>query len=334
MAYQSIEYLFEYTNGFGDMITDFSGSFVCGIRGSKVYTSNDAGDNWTLTSTLPYGISKMPYRYFSDSYANQIIVNRDIGYFLSADKGANWAQTLITFPPELGTIDYLTCPTVIDSGNNLVTVVKPFLMPRTIIVSHDAGGTWTVSNAGGTLVDIRNLASSSVGDKIYVTYANKIYGSTDSGVNFSLLHTFSNNIKDLSLNCSGDGKVLTLLTSSNEFFISYDDGSTWNDKIYTGFGILQPASLSYDGQVITCYGIDNVYGTGIYMSLDGAISWNLVVKQIITRINTATNYFSPSYHCPSGNGLRAYTQLLSNFSIYRWFFTWARSGNNKVIWWN
>lgn len=321
-------YSFGKTNGIGDMITDYSGSFVCGISGSSVYTSNDAGSNWNLTSTLPYGIGKMPYRYFTNYDSSLIIVNRDLGYFYSTNKGVSWTQNLIIWPVDITSPQYLTLPTVSDNdGVNLATSILNLFEGAIFIKSHNGGATWTTTR---TIGEPTGLAYSKDGGRLYLTVGASVYVSTNSGDSFSLLNTFAISAAEKSLSCSGDGATVVLCVDTGGLFISYDYGSTWSQITYSGFTFWNdPISISYDGLVImnyANYGIDNY----IAISRDGGITWGLVLP-------TTTFYnISETYHACSGNGERMYTRTsiglgITEESIYRWP---SNASRTKIIWWN
>jgi hypothetical protein len=173
-------------------------------------------------------------------------------------------------------------------GGNVAKVIFHPTVPDTLFAmtysglyrSQDAGGSWQLLSEGTPNADL--AIDPNHPDRIFRAAATQLLVSNDGGVTFAPLVGFPVNAGASQIEMSTDGMTL-YVSSFDRVFQSTDAGSTWTERaaVSTAVGgaavnvqqlLIDPADPA------TVYALANTSenARGIFLSEDGAASWQLV----------------------------------------------------------
>ncbi len=135
-----------------------------------------------------------------------------------------------------------------------------------VLVSTDAGLSWSHSDLGFTDGDVQSVVATS--KKVYAgTYSGGVFMRDINGLIWE-----STSLKDQTISClAAIGDNVFAGTYSTGVWLSTDDGTTWN-KVNNGLSSLQVNCLAVSGSNIFC-GINE--DGGVYLSTNNGTNWTL-----------------------------------------------------------
>ncbi len=147
-----------------------------------------------------------------------------------------------------------------------------------IFQTLDLGRTWNSSNGGLTAIDISSIKKKQ--NTILTGVMQKgVYTSTDGGKVFSLFEMDGTGKTNFNLASSRD----SFFCGTKEGILISPDGKQWPDHV----GAVGNEDVSYmKGDGDTLYSCAE---SGIYVTIDGGISWNLRYKAGVTIISLSAN---------------------------------------------
>jgi len=254
------------------------------------------------------------FSILTNSYAN-IIFGSDYGTYFSSNNGLNWSKVSIKGQPFLNTnaeVVY-TDGKVMLAGVNVVGLV----------VSFDAGRTWSLSNSiPATLATFYKIQK--INGIIYVSMLTGMYRSNNDGKTF-------NKVLNQGGGITNNGNVLIVASGTNsgtDIYRSIDNGVTWSNvsslKV-SSYSIAESNGVYFLGTGLS----------GLYRSLDKGETWSksaelfgLGIKHIGVSngmIFASANYNGQYLSLDNGLSWKKISDL-SNTTDLNYMF----SGNNVV----
>jgi hypothetical protein len=281
---------------------DLSGNGLKMVAGDNydIYTSTDAGINWSKTSA-PKPTNSWNDVSLSFDGTNVVAGGGPSYIYFSRDSGLNWTQATSS-----GSATWNSIASSADGSR--VTAVKS---GGIVYNSSDYGKTWVQSsfNSGKSFY---NMTSSADGTKLATAaYSGYIYLSTDSGVTWST-STGSMTLGTKSwydITSSADGTKLAANATNGYIYISTDSGQTWatsTGSLSLGTKSWEFIKSSADGEKLFAV----VSAGHIYSSENGGLTW------AISTSGTNKNWYSFDL---SADGNRALAgTLTSSGALYRY----------------
>ena len=188
-----------------------------------------------------------------------IAVTSTTGVFVSLDKTRTWAHTLNTY----NVLNFKSDNLFYALGG----VDAPFLY-----VSNNAGTNWNnivnseIAEPYVTELAIRNSNEFYVLATVFGGENTHIYKTTDGGTNWVLQST---DAKDFRSFIAGEENILYGLDYNNGFFVSFDDGITWENKI-NGItsNVFYSLALTENGELFI-----STSGGKLYYSTNNGDTW-------------------------------------------------------------
>ncbi len=219
---------------------------------TRVFSSSDNGESWTLCSNFP-GLPLV--------WGVNLFVYESGDVFLSTDKGTSWSEA-----PSKG----LASTNVSDLeviGTNIFASYD-----YGISSTADYGTSWTTPSLGLT----RGGALAAIGTNIFVGTDQGVFLSTDYGASFFSVSNGLTNEDVTAFVASGDDLFAgTEGSFGADIFLSTNNGSSWNaiDSVFAGGSSTTVNSLAVIGANIFA-GISIVYGySGIFLSSNNGMNW-------------------------------------------------------------
>jgi photosystem II stability/assembly factor-like uncharacterized protein len=151
---------------------------------SGIYRSENRGDSWSKLQGIPYGSRRTQAIMQDRDNPNTLFAATTQGLWLTRDAGENWKRTT---PPDWVINSVLLLPAKVGSKQKVVIGTEG----QGILVSEDAGETFTPSNTGFRHVVGRQLAADplNAGHLLLVTEQGetRFQESYDSGAHWNLL---------------------------------------------------------------------------------------------------------------------------------------------------
>lgn len=220
---------------------------IAGASNGKLYTSTDAGLNWTDRE------SNRGWRSVASSADGmKLIAAAQHGQiYTSDDAGVTWI-------PRESTREWVSVASSSD-GTRLVAVASP----SQVYVSSDSGATWSPRE---TVRNWSSVASSSDGLRLVATHQNGlIYTSGDAGATWTArasVRTW------LSVASSSDGSKLVAVAHNGQIYTSSDGGITWTPRELSRYWF--SVASSADGTRIAAVAEDEQ----IRISHDAGLTWS------------------------------------------------------------
>jgi hypothetical protein len=263
-----------------------------------IFYSSNSGINW---SSLILSINTNAL-YMS---GNVVYAGTSQGVYKTTNLGLNWAN--IGFPGK-------NIGSIILQGNNIVIAKDSTRLNNTlssVFYSSDNGTTWLQTNL--SYVRINSFTSNAT--KIFAG-GNKIYYSTDSGVNWGLSYgdrgvlsvAADNNLIYAGTDYSDPDHFCKLLRSTN-------NGSNWNLISLTSSTEIYSVAIS--GNSVFA----GTYNKGLYKSSDNGSTWNINgfnFETVLCFTNNSSNLYAGA---DNNNGVF----LSTNFGT-----SWAQTSLNNL----
>ena len=271
--------------------------FLC-ADGRGAYKTTDAGGLWRPSGlgdqSIVFGLTVSP-DYAAD---RTLLAGSEYGLLTTTDAGVSWSAS------HRGIAAYDIRDMLISSGADYDgTVIAAREDPATVLKTTDYGDTWDMRTSGLTANRVRSLARAPD-----LLSSHLVLAGTDNGV------FLSNNAGDSWRNASGDLASLSIqhvaigagehwfATSSQSVFRSTTGGATWRGTGFdTSAGTIHCIAVSpnYATDRTLFVGLDYTppVGTtgGIWISVDGGISWNRAMTGLPRYPYVNVIAFSPDY---------------------------------------
>lgn len=230
--------------------------YFAAVNNGGLWKSSDLGISWTnLLNDSIFAIAVDPAN-------SQHLLASDFQSFLlqSTNAGATWSQ--ITTP--LGLIDD------IQFSSRQAGLVLICSRSGGIARSTDNGSTWTTANTGLQVTDCRQIAFDPIKPTVaFAAMVNGIYGSSDSGVSWTLKRAGS----EEAIRFDPANSSVIYAGGASGFVKSTDGGSTWNQLAVPNIAQIPAAiaidPLSHNTVYVTAFGSD----TGVAVSSDAGLTW-------------------------------------------------------------
>ena len=251
----------ESTRNWKSIACDVSGDkLVAVVSTGQIYTSTDSGVNWTARES-----ARNWFSVASDaSGANLVAVVYGGQIYTSTDSGVNWI-------PRESNRNWNSVASN-STGSRLVASVDA----GRIYYSTNSGVTWTVSTNPPTPQNWLTVSMSKFGLNVVAvtSTADKIYRSTDGGINFfTLVNCPIQNWGGVATN--SDGSVIVGVVNGGFVFQSVDSGVTWATRYFAQILDWNYIYCNNNETTITdARFIASVDNGQIYISLDKGTTWN------------------------------------------------------------
>ena len=214
----------------------------------------------------------------TDSFSN-VATNRDGSVLYAAgqhiyqsiDGGGSWNKVYSIIGSFANAI---AC-----SGNGS-TIVASLSDNKSIVVSSNAGATWTtidLSTQNDPAPCPYNIAISADGTKAYITgnagTTPDLFYSHNSGASWTLSAASNSNFSCLA--CSADGNVVAIGGQDGNVYVSTDAGVTFASRVVNGSALLFNIACSSDAA--TMY-VGDFNSNHVYKSTDRGVTWNALSK--------------------------------------------------------
>ncbi len=200
-----------------------NGLLVLGTA-DNVYTSNDAGDNWTAAENWPgYKTSCIAFNANNGIF----IGTQSNGIYRSTDGGLNFEEINVG-------LTYLNvwCIVILDNGDILIGT------PVKIFRSANNGNSWSSYGTGLPEDEVLTLDVADNGNIFAGTYSSGVYRSTDQGANWNESNNgLPENADIFTMHALATGPLL-IGTFPEGIFKTYDYGDNWeayNQGLPIGF---------------------------------------------------------------------------------------------------
>lgn len=258
------------------------------LRAGGVYKSSDGGDNWTdITNNLPErNIYSMDVSV--DNFDVLYVGTRFYGVYKSTDGGNTWSRVLapVKTVQEHGLNSLFGALAVNPNNSNMIAVSDWW---TGVFISDDGGATWSLSNQGLTMRDVKDLEFSNDGKFLYGASFGKgvfrmqitnepLLDIPQNALQFEQTEIQKNQVLNLSLTNYGNAPAqLVEFSFSNEDFST----NTSENQIAANSTISIPITFtpSVDGDIngqliIKTNAGDyefNLFGSGVYMDCSSSI---------------------------------------------------------------
>lgn len=150
------------------------GVIFCSIENGGIAASKDGGKSWSTRGTgLPPSVRQLS---FSDRHPDRVYAATGTGFFYSADLGSSWQERNQGLP-----FTRVEAMAIAEQNPDIVllSVATGPKGPSTVVLSKDAGQSWSVANVGLPDLDSRRVSGLTFG-------VGGFYASTDRGEIFFL----------------------------------------------------------------------------------------------------------------------------------------------------
>ncbi len=228
--------------------------------GGGIYTSTDAGQTWSSSSSTYFAISVAS----SASGAHLVGVINNGGIVISTNYGSTW--TLVVS----GNNNWQSVASSYD-GTKLVAVMNGGM--GEIAYSIDSGAQWVTntSASGAPAGEWYSVASSASGSTMAaVNYGGYIYTSTSYGVSWTA-QTSSTKTNWTAIASSSDGTKLAAVAFNGGIYTSSNGGGTWTQQTNAPIAKWYAITSSANGAQLAAA----ANGGGIYISSNFGVTWSL-----------------------------------------------------------
>lgn len=232
---------------------------VAVASGGYIWTSGDSGVTWT-----PHESARQWRAVASSADGVRLValVSNDRIY-TSDDSGATWTQRDIA-----RNWAYVASSS---DGTKLAACAADG-----ILVSTDAGITWTLSRTFGGADWCTSIASSADGMTLTAGSKTAVHRSTDGGATWTPLSLPAGVPYLFSMVSSADGMKLAAMYNEpnavrGHVYLSADGGANWTQSDPYASGYAGPLASSADGTVL----MSVAYGNPVMMSVDSGATWTV-----------------------------------------------------------
>jgi hypothetical protein len=203
---------------------------------NDVYRSDDNGLSWSPSGLAGERVKDLASSADGTLYAvAEVQFGTSTHVFRSVDEGETWVPVLDS--SEVAMMIGFTSIVVDDTGR-VFAGGDSFFLTGTILVSDDAGDTWTETSLGGLSTFMADLGTVDAGAVYALTESSGLYVTEDSGTTWTPLSTpWSQNAQVLAVTPNGE---LWVGTGLEGVFRSDDGGASWS-AFNDGFGSSLPS---------------------------------------------------------------------------------------------
>ena len=236
---------------------------VAVVYGGGIYTSSDAGANWTLAS----GTSPRSWTAIASSAdgVKLVAVASGGGIFTSVNSGVTWSAAVAGSTG----LDWQAVASSADGTRLIAGILTGTVSTAFVYLSTNSGASWTqTSPSSGTW---QALASSADGSVLLAGQKNGyLFFSVDSGGSWATVNSVGNTLNCTAVAVSADGGKLVAVANLGSVYTSADAGNNW---VTTGAPATNWSSVasSADGSKLVA-GITN---GAIYVSGNSGVTWQI-----------------------------------------------------------